>query len=65
MDRKNLLQVFGSLFWLMAIFAFVGGQTWAVWAMTAAAIGWLAVWLTLPGAAKGALLGIIAAIIGR
>jgi hypothetical protein len=65
MDRKNLRQLFGNLFWLMALFAFVGGQPWAVWIMTASALAWLAIWLTLPGAARGVVLGIIAAITCR
>lgn len=49
----------------MFIFAFIGGKTWAVWVMTAAAIGWLAVWLTMPGAALGVLIGLIALLTGN
>ncbi|SFF27342.1 hypothetical protein SAMN04488120_101320 [Fontimonas thermophila] len=64
MDRSNLRQLFGSLFWLMAIFAALG-QTWAVWPMTIAGLGWLVLWLALPGAALGALLAVIAAVTGR
>lgn len=64
MDRSNLRQLFGGLFWLMAIFAALG-QTWAVWPMGIAGLVWLILWLTLPGALIGALLAIIAAITGR
>ena len=64
MDRSNLRQLFSSLFWLMAIAAALG-QTWAVWPMVISAMAWLALWLSLPGAALGALLAIIAAITGR
>lgn len=48
----------------MAIFAALG-STWAVWPMAIAGLGWLVLWLTLPGALMGSLLAVIAAITGR
>ena len=62
MDRDNLRQISGSLFWLLLIFA-AAGHTWAVWPMTVAGLVWLALWLTLPGALKGILIGLIASLL--
>lgn len=53
------MQLSGSAAALMALFA-VLGQAWAVYPMTAAALAWLALWLTKPGALLGVLYGIIA-----
>ncbi|GMV55035.1 MAG: hypothetical protein AMXMBFR6_08400 [Betaproteobacteria bacterium] len=64
MDRQTLSQLFGSLFWLMLIFALLGAS-WAVGPMTVSALAWLTLWLTRPGAIVGLLMGLIALLTGR
>lgn len=53
----------GAVAVLLAIFAILG-QSWAVYPAVAAAAAWLALWLSKPGALTGALIGLIAFIVG-